>query len=145
MDSLRSGSIDVVMLPARSRYTPAIPEGMESVEVGGRGAGTYIFRPSKISAATIAKEALHGRHGSLLGHIYTKDQIRDKYVVVLQAILPNGTPVQESVVLAGDPVGLEKQRAILQARHPKAVVAFVDPATTSRNRILSRENSLHIP
>ena len=140
MFSLRSGTIDVVMLPMGSRYIPPIPERFECVEALGIGAGIYIFNPEKISAKEIEAASFLGDHGKLLGHIYTKAEIAKNPAVVVCAVSRDGTPIQESAVLACNPEAIEKQKAILSLRHPHSTIStLLTPTSIYRERVKSRK------
>lgn len=127
MDALVAGTINVVMLPAGSRYVPLIPEGLSIVRAHGPGAGLYIFDPKKMDIAGIHEAAEDGLHGGLLGHLQLKREIGWNAVVVC-AVLPSGVTVQDSAVSATDEAMIEAQKRVMAARHPGAEIVVKNPA-----------------
>lgn len=126
LEALKRGTIGTVMIP-RGGEVPAVPEGMKSITVDeGRGAGTYIFDPKKVSEAEIVKAAKAGTHGKLLGHLQDKMTLAGKDTVVVQAVDKDGTPVQDSQV-ENSPKSIEAQKAELQRRHPGAEIRVTSP------------------
>lgn len=136
MGALRCKQIDVVMLPLGSRYHPVVPEGFLSVDVGGPGAGFYIFNPEKITVQIIDTLAKMGEHGSLLGHLYSKSQTAS---VVVRASMWGGTTIQDSVVPASEIEGIERQKKVLSGRYPCAIITVIaNSALVYEQRIRSR-------
>ena len=126
IDALKAGTVSTVMIP-QGGEVPAVPGGMQSVKVdAGKGAGTYIFNPSVVSAETIRQAAESGKHGELLGHVQSKAEVADKDKVVVQARAKDGTPVQESVV-EDKPEVVAAQTKVLEDRHPDAEVTVTTP------------------
>jgi hypothetical protein len=124
MQALQNGTTKVVMLPEGSTYKPAIPNGFKSIELKGDipGAGTYIYDPTRIRAATIKEAAKAGTHGDLMGHIQTKEEVEQAaQPAIVTARDPNtGVAIQDSAVDASKPGAVETQAQVLQERHPGA-------------------------
>jgi N12 class adenine-specific DNA methylase/2'-5' RNA ligase len=130
MESLTGGSTDVVMLPKGSTYVPKVPEGFTRMDVRGDhpGAGTYIYNPQKIRAATIREAAKAGTHGDLLGHVQTKEEVaQSENPVTVQAAKQDGTPIQDSVVDGTKPELVQQQADVLAERHPGADIHVKAP------------------
>ncbi|HEY1808841.1 MAG TPA: 2'-5' RNA ligase family protein [Acidobacteriaceae bacterium] len=67
VDDLKAGNVKAVLLPEGSSYIPTLPEGIKRVDVRqGPGAGTYLYDPQAIRAATIKAAAKAGTHEDLL-------------------------------------------------------------------------------
>jgi N12 class adenine-specific DNA methylase/GGDEF domain-containing protein/2'-5' RNA ligase len=129
--ALQAGTTKVVMLPEGSSYKPQLPQGMKQIDVKGDvpGAGTYIYDPTRIRAATIKEAAKAGTHGDLLGHVHTKEEVEaSKAPTIVTAHDPQtGAPIQDSAVDATRPGAIDAQSQVLQERHPGATIQ-VKPA-----------------
>ncbi len=67
MAELQGGQVKAIHLPPDAKYIPALPEGINRVDVkNGPGAGTYLYDGKQVRAATIKAAAKAGTHEDLL-------------------------------------------------------------------------------
>ncbi len=130
--------IEVVMFPEGANFLPPVPNGIGVVVISDvPGAGTYFFNPELISEDKIRAEVAAGNHGRLLGHIESKDELKDgRPVVIVQAASPDGIPLQESAVHEDR---VEEQVEVLKERHPEAKVEVVPYHAVVTERVMSRD------
>ena len=141
VDALREGRIPVVMIPLGGEV-PIVPAGFaKTVVKSGPGAGTYIYDPAKVTWETIRAKAATGRHGELLGHLQTKEDLAGKPTVVVQAVdRATGVPIQDSEVAASDPAAIDKQKQVMAGRHPEAEVVVKAPEQVKADRTATQSD-----
>lgn len=108
---LKAGRVKAVRLPQGSTYVPALPEGIKRVDARqGAGAGTYLYDPEQVKAATIRAAAKAGTHDDLLAPTEDVfDQVAPESLAEKGVDATMGAAAKASPEMAARPI--EQQRA----------------------------------
>lgn len=142
MARLVAGEIPVVFFPSGSSYVPPMPESFAGrMEVDCPGAGVYYFNPAMLTHAQVQKAAAEGTHGEFLGHVQNKvEAIVAGRTCVVQALAPDGTVLQDSVV-SDRPEAIRAQIASFKARFADCHCAVVSAKKALGDRKVSPQKA----